>query len=149
MYCFHSFYKDYVAKCRKITRQHEREIMEAETIGFESSETPMLLEKLKPSDFDRLEFGLIAMTLEGIVVIYNSVESKYSGLSPERVLNRHFFTQVAPCTNNHLVAQRFNELQLDEIINYTFALRMKPVPVRLRMIRNTELKRMYLLVGWR
>jgi len=37
---------------------------------------------------------------------------------------------------------------LDETIEYTFALRMKPVPVTLRMLKPAQGAQMYLLVQW-
>lgn len=89
------------------------------------------------------------MDAAGLVLRYNATELRYSGLGRERVLGRHFFTDVAPCCNNRRVAQRFEAAALDETIAYTFALRMKPVPVVLRMLRTADVPdRMYLLVGW-
>ena len=122
--------------------------MNIETMSFDNPNVSML-DQLGDQDLDLLEFGVIAMDTEGKVLAYNATESRYSGLSPDRVLGRHFFTQVAPCTNNHIVANRFDEPELDATIDYTFALRMKPIPVKLRIIRAAYLNRMYLLVEWR
>jgi photoactive yellow protein len=82
------------------------------------------------------------------VLRYNSTESRYSGLPPDRVIGRHFFREVAPCANNRHVAERFVQPTVDETIEYTFSLRMKPVPVRLRMLKPANASRMYLLVEW-
>ncbi len=122
--------------------------LKIETMLFDNLNVSML-DQLSDQDLDLLEFGVVAMDIEGKVLAYNTTESRYSGLSPDRVLGRHFFTQVAPCTNNQIVAKRFNEQEFDVTIDYTFALRMKPIPVKLRMIRGADLKRMYLLVEWR
>jgi hypothetical protein len=68
-------------------------------------------------------------------------------MSRDRVLGRHFFSEVAPCTNNYLVATRYEEEPaLDEVIPYVFTLRMRPTPVELRLLKQPGAARMYLLV---
>jgi len=70
-----------------------------------------------------------------------------AGLSRERVVGRNFFTSVAPCTNNFMVAERFmSEPELDVKMDYVFTLRMKPTPVKLRLLRSATAEHMYLLV---
>ena len=97
-----------------------------------------------------LEFGVIAMTLDGVVVRYNDCESRLAGLSPSRVLGKNFFTEVAPCTNNYLVASRFEECAtLDEQLPYVFTLRMRPRNVDLRLIKALGDERQYILVRGR
>ena len=99
---------------------------------------------------DLLPFGVIRMTGDGIVVAYNECESRMAGLSLQSVLGRHFFTEIAPCTNNALVAGRFKaEPTLDATIDYVFSLRLKPMPVRLRMLQGSESRFAYLLVAKR
>lgn len=109
-----------------------------------------VLDQLLAADddvLDALPFGVIGMDDDHQVVLYNRAESALSGLSPERVLGRHFFSEVAPCTNNFMVAQRFEEEEtLDAFVDYVFTLRMKPTPVRLRLLRRTGAARQYLLV---
>lgn len=100
-----------------------------------------------PAAFDELDFGVIALDADHRVTSYNAAESALSGLSPDRVIGRHFFSEVAPCTNNYMVAQRFEtEDTLDDTIDYVFTLRMRPTPVRLRLLRRPEAVRQYLLV---
>jgi photoactive yellow protein len=108
------------------------------------------LEQASAEDLDQLGFGVVAMGPDGVVAAYNRTESALSGLTPSRVVGRHFFTSVAPCTNNHLVAQRFEtETELDAVIDYVFTLRMAPTPVRLRLLRHPSARRLYLLVARR
>jgi len=46
-----------------------------------------------------------------------------------------------------MVAQRFeNEPALDAVIDYVFTLRMKTTSVKLRLLKQPERRRMYLLV---
>jgi photoactive yellow protein len=113
-------------------------------------DTPDLLDRLataSPDELDRLAFGVIGMAPDGTVESYNVAESKLSGLTPERVIGRNFFTSVAPCTNNFMVAFRFeSEPVIDATIDYVFTFRMAPQKVRLRLLRRPDTRRMYLVV---
>jgi len=114
----------------------------------------LLHQRLDGSDdnaLDALDFGVIAFDAEGIVRRYNSFESKAAGLSPQRVLGSHLFEVVAPCMNNFLVAQRFEDasteaVTLDETINYVLTLRMRPVKVHLRLLAAPGSGMRYVLV---
>jgi photoactive yellow protein len=114
---------------------------------------PGLLDSLETADaavLDALTFGVIGMAPDGTVVSYNIAESALSGLTPAKVVGRHFFSAVAPCTNNFMVAHRFEtEATLDDIIDYVFTLRMQPTRVRLRLLKQTGRSRMFLAVDRR
>jgi photoactive yellow protein len=85
---------------------------------------------------DALPFGVIGFAPDAIVTVYNETEAKNAGLRPERVLGKHFFEEIAPCMNNFMVAQRFaDEEELDHTIPYVLTLRMRPTPVRLRLLK--------------
>jgi photoactive yellow protein len=116
--------------------------------AFDAEEAGPQLADLDDTELDALPFGVVEMDRSGSVLRYNAAESQHSGLSRDRVVGRHFFRDVAPCSNNHRVAGRFEQAELDETIGYTFALRMKPVPVTLRMLKPAQGTRMYLLVKW-
>jgi len=109
-----------------------------------------LLERLDSLDvgaFDGLDFGLVTMDPRGIVIAYNAAESAKSGLTPERVLGRHFYTEIGPCANNHLVAGRFDSAgRLDDQLDYTFTFRMRVRPVRLRLMAAAGGERRYMAV---
>lgn len=110
------------------------------------------LDESTDSQLDELDFGVIAFDAEGIVRRYNSFESKAAGLSPQRVLGNSLFDVVAPCMNNFLVAQRFEDssaefAKLDETINYVLTLRMRPVKVQLRLLSDPDSAVRYVLVN--
>ena len=109
-----------------------------------------LLDRLDAMDdtaLDALPFGVVAMSNDGTVTSYNLAESRLSGLTPANVVGRNFFSSVAPCTNNFLVAYRFEtEPVLDAMIDYVFTLRIKPVAVKLRLLKQGARRRMYLAV---
>ncbi|MGF1454156.1 MAG: hypothetical protein ACFB6R_02130 [Alphaproteobacteria bacterium] len=105
------------------------------------------LERSGPAEWDEAGLGLIAMNKEGDVLRYNAHESKLAGLSEATVLGRHFFTDVAPCTNNFLIASRYEEdEELDEVVDYVFTVRMKARAVKLRMLKKADSETMYLVV---
>ena len=96
---------------------------------------------------DALPFGVIGLDGEGIVVVYSAYESAAAGLTRERVLGRHFFLDIAPCMNNFMVAERLaSEPALDATLDYVLTFRMRPTPVRLRLLRAPDIRRRYVLV---
>lgn len=114
---------------------------------IEDAEILTYLEKASASEMDALGFGVVRMKADGTVTLYNAYESALSGLKAEQVVGRNYFEQVAPCTNNYMVAQRFlDEAELDAVIPYVFSFRLKPMAVRLRMLKSPTAKGMYLLV---
>jgi len=54
---------------------------------------PGILDRLERADdsvLDEVPFGIIAMTVDGVVMSYNAAESRLAGLSPAKVVGRHF-----------------------------------------------------------
>ncbi len=118
------------------------------TLSFTAIGLHAALDRMNDGDLDQLGFGVVRMTRAGQVCAYNTVESKLAGLSKERVLGKHFFTEVAPCTNNYLVSGRFDEPgQIDVIIPYVFTLRMRPTSVELRLLKSDTSASQYILVA--
>ncbi len=120
---------------------------EAAALGFDDTAMQDWLEAASAQQIDDAPFGIVAMAPDGIVVAYNKAEAAAARLNPSRVVGQHFFRSVAPCTNNALIAGRFEAGGvLDATIDYVFTLRMLPTPVRLRLLRDPAARRMYLLV---
>ena len=124
------------------------------SIKFNQSDIYDNIEALDDIDLDGLDFGVIGFDAESIVRRYNAFESKLSGIAPHRVLGNALFTDVAPCTNNYVVAQRFEDAaamgeSLDATVDYVFTLRMVPAKVVLRMLAPVKPGLRYLLVNRR
>ena len=117
-------------------------------------DTPRLVERLDAlpeTALDDLDFGVIGFDAANVVRRYNAYESRAAGLSSARVLGHDLFTAVAPCMNNYLVAQRFEDVaaegsELDATIDYVLTLRMRPVKVRLRLLAAPAADHRYVLV---
>ncbi|MGJ7916300.1 phosphonate transporter [Massilia sp. LXY-6] len=109
------------------------------------------LSRLSAEQLDRLDFGVIGFGADTMVSQYNQTESEAAGLTAPRVLGQPLFTNVAPCMNNFMVAQRFEDAQdeasaLDATIDYVLTLRMRPVKVKLRLLAEPGSDRRYVLV---
>jgi photoactive yellow protein len=109
------------------------------------------LAQLSPEKLDRLDFGVIGFGADTNVSQYNQTESDAAGLTAPRVLGQPLFTNVAPCLNNFMVAQRFEDAQdegaaLDDTIDYVLTLRMRPVKVKLRLLAEPGSEQRYVLV---
>lgn len=120
-------------------------------IVFDMPELATLLDGCTAEQLDQLDFGVIGFALDTEVRLYNAFESQAAGLSPQRVLGQPLFTNVAPCMNNFMVAQRFDDALeqksvLDETIDYVLTLRMRPVKVKLRLLANPGSATRYVLV---
>ena len=121
------------------------------SLAFGQSDLLARLEKMDASELDMLEFGVIGFDATTQVSRYNSHESKMAALSPQRVLGKPLFTAVAPCMNNFLVAQRFEDAAaegsaLDATIDYVLTLRMRPAKVKLRLLAEPGAAVRYVLV---
>ena len=106
------------------------------------------LEAMGEAELDELAFGVVGLDEEGHVDRYNAHEERSSGLPRDHVVGRHFFFDVAPCMNNYLVAERLEEPMLDVTMPYVLTFRMRPTPIRLRLIRTQAARRRWVLV-WR
>jgi photoactive yellow protein len=109
------------------------------------------LAQLSPEQLDRLDFGVIGFDADTTVSLYNLTESEAAGLTASRVVGQPLFTNVAPCLNNFMVAQRFEDAQdegstLDDTIDYVLTLRMRPVKVKLRLLAAPGSSHRYVLV---
>ena len=102
------------------------------------------------AELDALDFGVIELDEQGIVLQYNAGEVRFSGMAADEVKGRHFFGNIAPCTNNSLVASRFHagvrDGRLDERIQYTFTVRMRPTNVILHLYRDAATATNWVLV---
>jgi len=125
--------------------------MTASQITFGMADLAARLDACSPDELDALEFGVIGFDADTNVALYNAFESQAAGLSPQRVLGQPLFTNVAPCMNNFMVAQRFDDARddgtvLDATIDYVLTLRMRPIKVALRLLARPNGRFRYVLV---
>ncbi len=121
-------------------------------IAFNDASIGRKLAAMSPDDIDALDFGVIGIDAQTMVRLYNAHEAKSAGLALERVLGNRLFTAVAPCMNNFMVAQRFEDAasagtSLDATIDYVLTLRMRPVKVKMRLIAQPGHLLRYVLIS--
>jgi len=119
--------------------------------SFADADLLDVLPRLGDAELDDLHFGVIGFDHDTVVRRYNATESRDAGLSAQRVLGHPLFTVVAPCMNNFLVAQRFEDAAaagepLDVMVDYVLTLRMRPVKVKLRLLATPDVSVRYVLV---
>ncbi len=107
-------------------------------LTFNDPLLPEWLETSSEKDHDNLPFGVVKMNYDGVVTNYSKGQSDLSGVSKENARGKHFFTQVAPCTNNFMVAEKYKSDSLDEIMPYMFTYITLPTPVELRLIKGSK-----------
>lgn len=120
-------------------------------LRFDTLDLLPLLCAASDDNLDALDFGTIGFDADGIVRRYNRFESEAAGLSLARVVGHPLFTDVAPCMNNFMVAERFLDaaaqgIALDETIPYVLTLRMRPTKVRLRLLSAPDAAWRFVLV---
>lgn len=125
--------------------------MTTATPTFDARDLAALLDASSQEQLDALDFGVIGFDADTNVQRYNATESQAAGLSPQRVLGEPLFTNVAPCLNNFMVAQRFEDAaidasELDDTIDYVLTLRMRPIKVKLRLLASAASGTRYVLV---
>jgi photoactive yellow protein len=125
--------------------------MTAPDLSFATPDLHMRLAQLAEDELDRLDFGVIGFDGDTNVCQYNRTESEAAGLTPPRVLGQPRYTTGAPCLNNFMVAQRFEDAQddgtpLDDTIDYVLTLRMRPIKVKLRLLAEPGSAQRYVLV---
>ena len=113
---------------------------EVEELHFEDDNLGKELRHASEDQLDNASFGIIKVDDEGVVEFFNKYESDLSGMDPDDVEGRNFFTQVAPCTNNRLFRGRFKKGirrgELDETFTYTYTYKMRPTLVDVHLFRD-------------
>lgn len=105
------------------------------------------LDGLSPDDVDGLSYGVVGLSRDGIVEVYNATESRMAGLPVDAVVGSAFFLSTAQCMNNFMVAQRLeDESEIDAMLPYVLTFRMRPTPVTLRLLKTAAIQRSYLLI---
>ena len=102
---------------------------------------------------DAQPFGVIQLSDDGTVRLFNRWEHELSGVAVSTAEGRNYFAQVAPCTNTRLVMGKFKDGvkrgALDTEFNYTFTYKMRPTNVRMRLYRDPATRTNWVFVSLR
>lgn len=121
------------------------------TPAFDTPALAATIDSMSAAQLDELDFGVIGFDAGQVIRLYNRFESQAAGLSRERVIGEQVFTSVAPCMNNFMVAQRFEDAgaanqALDATIDFVLTWRMKPTDVKLRLLATPGHTHRYVLI---
>lgn len=107
---------------------------------FVPGELFQILGNLSRADADSCDFGVIQLDDAGNVVMVNKYQSNLGGVPVPQFEGKHWFTKIAPCTNNGLIYGTFKKGvaagSMNVIMPYTFTFKMKPTNVRLHFYRD-------------
>jgi photoactive yellow protein len=95
------------------------------------------IDHMKPDELDKLPFGAIQLDEEGRVKSYNRYEQELARLTREGVIGKHFFKEVAPCTDVKEFHGRFLEgvkqKKLHAKFRYHFTFKHQPRDVQITL----------------
>ena len=100
-----------------------------------------------------LDFGVVALDSDGVILRYNSYEARLARLDRNQVLGRNFFREVAPCTRGDAFEGRFRQLvsTIDRArstqFEFLFDFRFGAQQVRVEIISILGENRYYLLIN--
>lgn len=103
---------------------------------------------LTTEQLDELPFGVIAVDPRGRVVVYNAVEAQLAKRTPDQVIGKNFWKDVARCTNRPEFRGRVDALLEQESgtdeFTYAFAFPWGTRHVRIRASRAGERRWLFL-----
>ncbi len=77
------------------------------------------IERMTQQEINELPFGVIRLDAAGSVVFYSDLEREQSGIRKE-VLNRSYFTDIAPCLNNERFRSRIDKAMASGSLDISF-----------------------------
>lgn len=107
---------------------------------FVPNEFFSILPNLTRADADACDFGVIQLDDSGVCIMANRYQADLAGIPASSYDGKHWFTKIAPCTNNSLIYGNFKKGvaagNLNLVVPYTFTFKMKPTNVRLHLYRD-------------
>jgi tyrosine ammonia-lyase len=109
-------------------------------LSFEDIDLSEIIARIPKKGRDRMQFGIVELDLNGVVVAYNMGEAKISGRNAKDMIGKNFFTEIAPCTQSPEFYGRFKsgvaQGKLNARFDYLFDFEMDPTAVRVTMMLN-------------
>ena len=112
-----------------------------------------VVDELTPEQLDRLPYGMIQLDESGRILRYNATESRLAAIPQQQQVGRHFFSEVAPCTQVQAFHGRFQEgvaaQSLDTTFQFHFAFREHPRDVTVRMFYSARTRSVWVVIAER
>lgn len=110
-----------------------------------AAQVPDIIKKLdamSEAERDELAFGVIQLNDEGYVVSFSRAEEQITGRKVQDVIGKHFFREVAPCTQSPRFLGRFlagvREGKTDVSFEYVLDHEMRPTRVHVHLYKKEE-----------
>jgi photoactive yellow protein len=120
---------------------------------------PRTLDERSDAELDALQFGVVGIDPDGVILRYNLYESRLARLDRNQVVGRNFFTQIAPCTRTEAFEGRVRAFMMRgglaadggriERFEYVFDFRFGAQDVAIDVVRAGNAERYYLLINRR
>ncbi len=111
-----------------------------EFLSYDSVDLADVLPRIPRKGRDRMQFGIIELDYQGVVVAYNMGEAKISGRNARDMIGRNFFTDIAPCTKTPDFYGRFKagvqKGSMSARFDFIFNHEMDPTAVRVTMMTS-------------
>ncbi len=112
-------------------------------MDFNQTDLAKTLKSSSDQELNSATFGIVRLQPGGAVSFYNQYEADLAGIPASDALGKNFFTEIAPCTNNFMVANKYqtadeSSANIDETIDYMFTYKLKPTNVTLRILIDGE-----------
>ena len=106
-----------------------------------------------PELLEGLPFGVIRLSGDGLVEAYNDTEARLARRSAASVIGKHFFNEVAPCTNvqafaGRLALMRERGVAATERFAFVFRLPWTSSMVQLALTYDPATDRAVAIVDW-
>lgn len=102
------------------------------------------------AQLDALPFGAIQLDREGVILRFNEYEANLSNRRASKTIGRHFFREVAPCTNVQEFHGRFvdglEKQELNVSFDYRFEFKQAPRDVRVTLFYSAPTRTVWVFV---
>ena len=109
-------------------------------LSFDDVELSDVIARIPRKGRDRMQFGIIELNFDGIIMAYNMGEAKVAGRSAADMIGRNFFTEMAPCTKTPEFYGRFKagvaSGTFSVRFDYLFDFESEPRAVRVSMMSS-------------
>ncbi len=78
-------------------------------IKFDADDIDNVLAEFSAAELDEIPFGVMQVDRKGRILLYNNTEADITGVDRTAAIDRNFFTEIAPCTNQPGFKGRFDE----------------------------------------
>lgn len=111
-----------------------------------------LIDSFTPDEFDSLPYGVIKLDRDGVILAYNAVEGKFSGLLADEVIGKNYFSDIAPCTALTDFEQKYREGMesgyLNEFFDFVFNFPGRPMNVQIHLKSSPSHEGGWAFIHW-